>query len=93
MSSTVSKKNSRGFIDQVRPAYEYESESGIEVCKLLMAESLRNVSEDIRQQLQFLNNKQMLQCDVRGDIRKMRIALEKIAKNTARRRRVKKATA
>jgi hypothetical protein len=43
--------------------------AGIQHDTLEMLESVRNVLEDIRQELRNLNNKQMLQCDVRRDIR------------------------
>jgi hypothetical protein len=39
--------------------------------------------------LEQIRDGQMLQCDVRTDIRKMRIALEKIARNTAKPRKHK----
>jgi hypothetical protein len=45
-----------------------------------MLESVRNVLEDVRSELRLLNQKQMLQCDVRRDVREMRIALQKLAK-------------
>jgi hypothetical protein len=48
---------------------------------------IAQLTEDIRNNLEELNKKQMLQCDVRDDVRRMRVALEKIARKLTKRRR------
>jgi hypothetical protein len=63
-----------------RPCFNYNDSNGIESIKMQMLESVRNVLEDVRTELKLLNQKQMLQCDVRRDVREMRIALQKLAK-------------
>lgn len=73
MSITRRKKHSQET-EQVRPEFNWPSDRSIEWCIGQLTEDIRNVLESIR-------DKQMLQCDVRGDIRKMRIALERIARN------------
>jgi hypothetical protein len=74
----------------VRPTFIFPRSKDIGRHAQIQLESLRSRSATCSKQPA---NSQMLQCDVRADIRKMRIALEKIAKNTARRRRTRKVTA
>ena len=45
------------------------------------------LTEDIRNVLEEINRSQMLACDVKDDIRRIRIALEKIAKSKRKARR------
>lgn len=66
-----------------RPAFRHNKLYAYESCQTKLLESVRNVLEGIA-------DSQMLQCDVRVDIRRMRIALEKIARNTPVRRKIKK---
>ena len=68
-----------------RPTWRHTSTRGripfmeVSFASLEMLESCRNVLEQIA-------DSQMLQCSVAGDIRKMRIALEKIDRRLAKER-------
>ena len=69
---------------EIRPSFNHcgPSENGKftnKSCNTQLTESLRNVCEDIRASLVELNQKQMLQCDLRVDIYCIRLALEKLA--------------
>ena len=62
-----------------RPTWRYTPPTEVSFASLEMLESCRNVLEQIA-------DSQMLQCSVAGDIRKMRIALEKIDRRLAKER-------
>jgi hypothetical protein len=90
--SKISRKNGNGQTELVRPTFIHHApESGswsAASCTSELAESIRNVCEEIRDMIQTTRNcGEVRQALV--DIRKMRIALEKIARNTAKPRRKK----
>lgn len=67
----------------VRPSFNFFDHAvdfPINDCIAQLLESTRNVLEDIRFELRRLNDKQMLQRDVRADIKKGRLALQRIAR-------------
>jgi len=77
---------------EVRPQFEHHAPStgtwwSCDQVTSELAEDSRNLLEGIQGLLRSIRDSQMLQCDVRDDVHRMRIALEKIAKNMPRRRR------
>ncbi|MGO9643003.1 MAG: hypothetical protein ACLP1Y_17055 [Candidatus Acidiferrales bacterium] len=68
-----------GKTETLRPTFVWTGDSSFVDCT-------GQLTEDIRNNLEQLNRSQMLQCDVRGDIARMRVALEKIAKKLTKRR-------
>lgn len=76
MSITVRRTNGKKEVE--RPGFTFHDTTtgtySAEQITSRIVEDMRNVLEQIR-------DKQMLQCDVRADIKRMRIALERIAQN------------
>jgi len=66
MSGEVEKQGGRW----VRPRFAYDDTLAYENCATQLLESIRNVLEDIK-------SSQMLQCDVRQDIREIRLAVQR----------------
>jgi hypothetical protein len=74
----IARKKADGRTEQVRPTFLFYEREGYG-----SAEATAQITEGIRNNLEDLNRKQMLQWDVRRDIAAMRIALEKIARYLA----------
>ncbi len=79
----IAVKRTSGQIEKERPSFQFsDTQDRIYSSHQITA----RLTEDIRNVLEEIRDKQMLQCDVRAD-RRMRIALEKIAKSLSAKRR------
>lgn len=73
----ISRRTSKGHTEQVRPSFTHSGPNANGNFEFLQV--ISQLVDDIRDILEQLRDKQMLQSDVRDDIRKMRRALERIA--------------
>jgi hypothetical protein len=69
---SVQIRDEKGHVSWWRPNYVHSASTWEQATAALI--------EDIRNTLELAAKSQMLQCDVREDIRRIRIALEKIAR-------------
>jgi hypothetical protein len=79
----ITRNNKYGKIEEVRPTFSYRGPDPNTGC--YDRESvLMQLAEDIRNNLEELNRKQMLQCDVRGEIREMNANVRRMARAVGR---------
>ncbi len=74
----IKVQNDKGRTSWVRPNYTH-TQNTWEQATAALVEDIRNILED-------MNQSQMLACEVRDDIRRSRIALEKLAKSKRKKR-------
>ena len=81
----IRRKNLKGVVEEVRPQFDYaqaryEDGWSLDQCQAQLTEDIRNVLEQIR-------DKQTLQCDVAGAIKDMAKQIRGLRRDLAKKRR------
>jgi hypothetical protein len=92
----ITRRKPGGGIENVRPAFTWSGADADQTTRTDVA--IGQITEDIRNVLEQIRDKQMLQCDVRGmiqsqlsEMRRIRIVLEAAFARKPRKRKKKKA--